>query len=262
MNKYLTFAGTQPVYLGDIDFIQNASSQVQNLLLRALLNSASGTANSILQGVEFSTPSAGTIAWTAGVVALGGEVLPIEAGSLTGGATPISISDLFFHVSSTLSGSRTFKDGTSHDCFDTRVAVINTTSSGGVAVSSVERFHKPSDDAVYVGTPSAGSISAGKLYRKSGMWVLDVNMTISAAGMTQIGIITFFLSYEHSSAFHAQDFFVQVVLNNSGTYATELLKVEVTRDSANDAVIFDFQSPGASGNVNYGSGSVQELLPL
>ncbi len=257
MNKYLTFAGTQPVYLGDIDFIQNASSQVQNLLLRALLNSASGTANSILQGVEFSTPSAGTIAWTAGVVALGGEVLPVAAGSISASG----IDELYFHVSSTLSGSRTFKDGQSHDCFETRVAEISKTSSGGVAVSSVERFHKPSDDTVYVGVPT-GYTQACKLYRRAGMWVLSVDMSVASAGVQDIGLATFFLSPEHFSTIRAQDFFVQVVLNNAGSYAIELMKVQVATSAQTNGVTFDFMATGASGNVNTGTGSVQELLPL
>lgn len=171
MNKFLTFNGTQPIYLGDIDFMQNAAEQVQNLLVRSLLDAVGATPNAILQGVSFSYPSAGTIAWTAGIVSIGGEILPIAAGTVSAA----SVNELYFHVSSVLSGTRTFKDGLSHDCYSTRVAIIDATSEDGVAVSSTPRLHhRPEDVTLTSDIASGGYITAGQLRRRNELWFLDM----------------------------------------------------------------------------------------
>lgn len=253
MNKYLTFAGTQPVYLGDIDFIQNASSQVQNLLLRALLNSASGTANSILQGVEFSTPSAGTIAWTAGVVALGGEVLPIEAGSLTASG----VGELYFHVSSTLSGGRTFKDGASHDCFETRVAVINKTSSDGVAVSSVDRLH---ENKKFQG--SGNGYTDGDVTYKDGLWLasIDFNIPNNQSTLASSVLITG-LSSSQIATLSAKTFIAQVIVYNSTDgYAAQLIECELSPDSDHGQLLLSFEYAGP--RTAYGTGTLDIILPV
>ena len=122
MNKYLTFAGQQPVYLGDIDFMQTAVGQAFANLLQHITGRSD--ANGILSGCEISF-ALNTVSWTDGVVALGGEILPISAGLLI--FTPGD--DLYFDIVSTTSGGRTFGDGNSHDCFETRVATITNVAT-------------------------------------------------------------------------------------------------------------------------------------
>ena len=122
MNKYLTFAGQQPVYLGDIDFMQTAVGQAFANLLQHITGRSD--ANGILSGCEISF-ALNTVSWTDGVVALDGEILPISAGLLV--ITPGD--DLYFDIVSTTSGSRTFGDGDSHDCFESREATITNVAT-------------------------------------------------------------------------------------------------------------------------------------
>ena len=121
MDKYLTYPGKQPVYLGDIDFMQSAVRDSMKRLLQAYIGDNSGDA--ILLGCVFDY-GVSSLAWTDGIVCIDGEILPIAAGSLlgTGGA--------YFEIISTPSGTRTFGDGDSHDCFEVRAATISHTDTG------------------------------------------------------------------------------------------------------------------------------------
>ena len=170
MNKLLTFSGAQPIYLGDIDFLQDASAQMETCLARALMGDGSNTLNAILQGVEFSYGS-GLISWTAGVVVLNGEILPIAAGSISGAQGDL----IYFHVSSVLSGNRIFKDGESHQCWDTRTATISKTAQGGIPVSSTPRY-----------------ITNASLIRKNGLYFIDLQLTLpSTVEAGSLGTVDF-----------------------------------------------------------------------
>ena len=141
MNKFLTFPGKQPVYLGDIDFMQTAVGQALSNLLKNITGRAD--ANGILHGVVISY--ANNVAyWTAGVVSLGGEILPVDAGSVD------ATSGLYFDIVSASSGTRTFGDGESHDCWESRSAVIVKTATD-YPLASVPRITPPSqlDAQVY-----------------------------------------------------------------------------------------------------------------
>ena len=189
MNKLLTFAGQQPIYLGDFDFMQDASKAMFTCIARALMNKASNTLNAILQGADILYGIDGNeIRWTAGVVVLDGELMPVVAGVGTGTvATP-----LYFHVIEQTSGARVFKDGVTHNCWATRYAIINTTAAGGTLVSSVQRLHgaSESDDIEYMGT-SSGQVVAGKLVRKNGLWLLDVTFNIVDNTYSNLGSLQF-----------------------------------------------------------------------
>lgn len=119
MDKFLTFPGQQPIYLGDIDFMQTAVGNALKNLLISYTGNADGSA--ILAGVELSVDGA-DISWTEGVVAIEGDILPVAAGTITGGAS----STLYFNVMATLSGSRTMKDGTVRQCWQTKTAAVTT----------------------------------------------------------------------------------------------------------------------------------------
>lgn len=135
MNKFLTFPGKQPVYLGDIEFMQGAVASAFAQLLRNITgqNDASG----ILSGVDISYTNNAAF-WTEGVVTLNGEILPIEAGG------PINATNgLYFGISSEGSGSRTFGNGETHNCWETRKAFITNTETL-FPLSSVPRISPPS----------------------------------------------------------------------------------------------------------------------
>lgn len=165
MNKFLTFPGTQPIYLGDIDFMQNAGGSLSTALARALANADSDTFSAILQGVEITALSSEQVQYGDGIVALNGEILPV-----TGDTISISSSaPLYFHIVSVLSGSRTFKDGVSRDCYETRSVIVNGVSEGGIAVASVPRlYHRPEDVDYIHDSPLS------RLFRRNGFWFFEL----------------------------------------------------------------------------------------
>lgn len=186
MNKLLTFSGAQPIYLGDIDFLQDASAQMETCLARALMGDGSNTLNAILQGVEFSYGS-GLISWTAGVVVLNGEILPIAAGSISGAQGDL----IYFHVSSVLSGNRIFKDGESHQCWDTRTATISKTAQGGIPVSSTPRYTRD-DYYKWNGDITSDYITNASLIRKNGLYFIDLQLTLpSTVEAGSLGTVDF-----------------------------------------------------------------------
>jgi hypothetical protein len=132
MDKFLTYAGKQPVYLGDIDFMQSAFSGAFLNLLKAYTGLATPTA--ILFGCEI-TYANNAISWTDGVVCLAGEILPIAAGIVGGEAGPG-----YFDIVSTSGGTRTFGDGDSHDCWEERAATITKTSTG-YPIANIRRIN-------------------------------------------------------------------------------------------------------------------------
>lgn len=220
MNRLLTFVGQQPIYLGDFDFMQDASKGMFACIARALMNQESDTLNAILQGVNIQySRSDAKYVWDAGVVVLNGEVLPVMAGSQSGRiGTP-----LYFHVSEQTSGERVFKDGTTRDCWATRYAYIDGHGrTGGVNVASVDRLHKnenqeeDSDDVVYIGTTSSPLFSSGKLIRKNGFWFCDIVMAITEATYSTFGSISFSdLSAEHVAELRLKSFTFLIPLMTS-----------------------------------------------
>lgn len=193
MNRFLSFAGQQPVYLGDFDFMQDASKSMLTCVARALMNNGSDNLNAILQGVKIFTSIDGpnSIYWTTGVVVLDGEILPVRSGGASGEIT----TPLYFHVVEENSGNRVFKDGVSHDCWSTRYAIIDLVESGGILVSSVKRLHDESQaeqDVIYTGTNRSPQIVSGKLIRKKGgLWFCDVVLYLAENTYNSFGQIQF-----------------------------------------------------------------------
>jgi len=263
MNKLLTYAGVMPVFLGDINFMQNAAADAFKQLARALMNSGSDSVNAILQGVEI-TSGGQDVEWSAGIVVLNGEILPVAAG----GVTAQGPNELYFHVNSVLSGERTFKDGNSHDCYDTRTAVINTDSTDGIAFDSLERLHEEVvvDDHVYAGDRMSGSVTSGNLIRKSGLWMMDVNISLpnDYAPYGGIGTVLFDLSAAHFDQIENAQFLVNLILyNETDGYQAQLLKCTITKSSHVGSTDVTISFEYANGKQTaYGTGSIQMLLPL
>ena len=256
MNKFLTFAGSQPVYLGDIDFMQNAAGAAFTQLVRALMDSADGTLNAILQGVESNT-NGNNVTISPGVVVLNGEVLPFE------GTTINPPSTLYFHVESTLSGERTFKDGNTHDCYETRKAIINTTSEGGILFTSVPRYHVPSDDKVYVQTSVTGFVTDAKLVRKSGLWFLDavLNVPHNSSGTSATIIFSGLISAHMASISEIIKFSAPAVLyNETDGDLVQPLVCQFIKTGANAVTVYLF-FPGDE-QLAHGTGNCSVQVPF
>lgn len=136
MDKFLTYPGKQPVYLGDINFMQSAARDAFQNLMKAYTGRAD--ANAILYGVDI-TYAQNIISWTAGVVCIAGEILPIEAGTSSAG------SPYYFDIVSTAGGQRTMGDGTTKSCWEERAATI-TSSVTDYPISIFKRI-SPVDTA-------------------------------------------------------------------------------------------------------------------
>lgn len=107
MNKFLTFPGIQPIYLGDIEFMQNS---VKDAIIRLLVGLTGQEKPKCL--LKAATPT------SMGAIVFDGEVLPLKyfAGAVAGAAC--------YAVESSYSGDRTFKDGEMHQCYEERVVVV------------------------------------------------------------------------------------------------------------------------------------------
>ena len=122
MNKFLTFPGIQPIYLGDIDFLQDSVRQAFRQLLVGL--TGSDTPNCILKTAT-STED--------GVICLDGEIMPYKA------YTGTMVGTYSYEVVSSYSGTRQFKNGETHECFEERYAQQKVTV-GGVYVPTFEEL--------------------------------------------------------------------------------------------------------------------------
>lgn len=123
MNKYLTFPGQQPVYLGDIDFLQESVRSAFLMLLKGLTGLEKP--NCILRKATSEAD---------GVICLDGEIMPYKAASSSG-----MIGGYTYNVVSTYDGSRVFKNGENHSCYETRYAQ-ETVVVGGQNIASLDEL--------------------------------------------------------------------------------------------------------------------------
>lgn len=106
MDKFLTFPGLQPIYLGDINFLQESVSDAFLLLLKGLTGQDSPRC--ILK--EATVQSDGAICFD-------GEILPLKYGPVTDQSV--------YKIESAFSGQRVFKNQDTHDCYETRYVVVS-----------------------------------------------------------------------------------------------------------------------------------------
>lgn len=112
MDKYLTFAGLQPVYLGDIDFLQDAMRDALSLTLQGLTGEEKPKCI-----LAYPTQDKD------GVICVDGEIMPYRYVQKDFyGVTGIK-------VMSEYAGERTFKDGEGHACYEIRYAQEVVSSS-------------------------------------------------------------------------------------------------------------------------------------
>lgn len=267
MNKLLTYAGQQPIYLGDIDFLQDSAGSMLTCLARALMNQGSDSLNAILQGVILSQQTQTHISWTAGVVVINGEILPVPAGTVRG---TLGTTSLYFHVEEEQTGTRTFKDGEEHACWATRTATITAESSGGVAVSGVTRLHVESDDATYEGTSASANITSASLIKKDGLWYIDAHVSLESGSYTTIGSVSFnILNSAHGAELSQKHFYLPLILEQATrvgetvTVTVNILPVYVSFNEYSGVGVtmtlsFNATAPTSAG----GAGDLKTLLPL
>ncbi len=268
MNRLLTFAGQQPIYLGDLDFLQDATKNSLMCLARALMNEGSDTLNAILQGVEISQ-NANYIQWTDGVVVLNGEILPISAGSVRG---TLAQTPLYFHIEVAEDGSRTFKDGVSRSCWAIRTATIKAESIGSVAyVDDVQRLHVPYEDVVFEGSSASENITSAKLVNKRGFWCIDAHVSLPSGSYTLIGSISFSLPDVVVTALDGKSFYLPLTLEQETGRVTEegsnitvnvhSVKVALAK-VANNMLNVNVSFGSTASVTTGGNGDLQNILPI
>lgn len=264
MNKFLTYAGTQPVYLGDIDFMQNAVRDGFRDIARALMDLTSDTPNAILQGLEKSTRVGAGEYYSSGIVVINGELYEVPSHSIT---AEESGQDFYLHLNSVLSSSRTFGDGTSHYCHDTRTGYLSIESSGGILLSSLPRLHEKeiSDDVVYDSYEASGKIISGRLIRKSGLWFCDVAFQIlETMSDSDLGAVSFQnLRPAHYNSFGVLTFPERLLLYYNESYDSYNIVCTTARFSPSDhKVSISFQFEDSSLIDHFGNGHLRCLIPI
>lgn len=250
MNKFLTYQGQQPLYLGDIDFASEAVRDAFAQLLKGLTGSDS--ANAILRGVV-GTIHNNNVVFSAGIVSIDGEILPVEANAGING----NLSDTFYlRVKSTYGGSRTFLDGETHDCWETRSVEV-TKDVTDYPIASFRRLQ--------------GGFGSQRWHYSQGgydFWLVKTGLawliTLKRPPMTQSDEHFFDVSVpgiqaDDLSVFPTTEATVLTTAYiDTGTgITTDVLAVKYYRDSGELKIQMDLESESGAGY-----GSMQVILPV
>lgn len=109
MNRFLTNSGEMPIWLGDIDYMNEAVRESLLSLVKMITGQEEPTC--IISGCDVTTAGV-----SAGVVCLSGEIMPLEESNVVSPSYHLEIN-------SSYQGERTFKDGTVHSAYEIRSAV-------------------------------------------------------------------------------------------------------------------------------------------
>lgn len=110
MDKFINHEGEQPIWLGDIDFMNESVRNAIKMLLQGITGLENPTC--ILQGCELTSNGV-----TAGVICLNGEVLPVEASTEDGTLC-------HFEVQQSLGGERLTKENKPVSCYQYRKVIV------------------------------------------------------------------------------------------------------------------------------------------
>ena len=248
MNKFLTFAGVQPVYLGDIEYMQNAAADIFRELGGALMNQAPSGLNAVLYGVEISHPAEFQVSWTAGAVIIDGEILPVLAGSLTSSTQRSPV--LYFHVVSTPGGTRTFKNGVTRDCYATRTATLTESSTGGVYERTVKRLHAEKDmdyDAFW----KTSDVTSCKLLQRGGLFFLDFVASIVEGQTSFDARMKFEVTSEKSLPTGSINTYVGIGYDTGVVPMFLGLNVRNTSGSVYEITVTTYNTTAASGSARF-----------
>lgn len=124
MNKFLTFEGQQPIYLGDIDFMQEAVRDGFAHLARVITGQDKPTC--ILIGCNPTVDGTSD-----GILCIEGEILPAGASELFAG---------HYEIMTMQGGERRFKDNLMHYCWEIRFAQL-VEGSGAYNLADLPRLN-------------------------------------------------------------------------------------------------------------------------
>lgn len=161
MDRYLSYPGIQPVYLGDIDFLQSSVRDCFSMLLEGLTHQQRTKCILIEPTADKD-----------GVICIDGEIMPYKYSSVE---NPTDIEIVVEY-----SGNRTFKNGAKNDCYEKRSA--RNSQSGVYRLSEFSKFSELlAKNAVYV-TKSVSSgidgvieVNCGITQMSADRYQLDVN---------------------------------------------------------------------------------------
>ena len=250
MNKFLTYQGQQPLYLGDIDFASEAVRDAFAQLLKGL--TGDDNANAILRGVHAAARTS-HVTFSAGVVSIGGEILPVEANAGISG----SISDTFYlRIKSTYGGSRTFMDGNSHDCWETRTVEV-TKDETAYPLASFRRLQGGFGSQKWHYNPPGFDFW---LVKTGLVWLVSLKrnpMTQSDEYFFEVSVPG--IQSDDLSVFPTSEATVLTTAYiDTGTgITTDVLAVKYYRDSGELKIQMDLESGLAAGY-----GSMQVILPV
>lgn len=178
MNRFLTHEGRQPIWLDDIDFIQNTLADEITKIVRGVIGFEEELV--ILSGCEKTLSDDGMFQFSKGIIYYGGELLAVPEASFT------KDGDFRFRIVETLDpeGDRILADsGEEVSCYQLRSAYIALpmTTSGrpdtAPGVAGAKRLDdimkaRTAEDVLYTGELKGFRIT---LKRKDGTYLLSGN---------------------------------------------------------------------------------------
>ena len=224
MNKLLTFPGLQPIYLGDFDFLQQSVNDAFLQLLKGL--TGQDNPRCVLKS---ATPEKD------GAICFDGEILPLKyfSGAASGA--------LVYKIESSYSGERTFKDGNSHQCYESRY-VIGTSGStmDPNRASLFPQIHELLTRAVKINQSSSYSTpgAAEQIYLQRYISIVGNSVTISGKfTILEDCTIATLTEEKMTMNFPVGEWYFPVTFNHNGTLKTIAAKMSVeTEDITGDNV--------------------------
>ena len=166
MDRFITHEGQMPIWLGDIDYMTGVFRDTVADIMKGM----AGRESFILNGFWVDWTMQGdrhTYWWTAGLIVINGEILHIDAGTLTieYDHEPLGPLGLKVEVSYDNTGDRPLKSGELVKCYQTRKATV-VAEGGTVKLTTLKRFEKIFADMVAQTLPpfSERMISEGTSY--------------------------------------------------------------------------------------------------
>ena len=188
MDKFLTFQGLQPIWLGDFNFMQKAVGDAFANVTKAI----SGHDSIIISGCDVSFDSQRRIySWTDGIISLDGEILPIRSGSINLQLT--SSMAVYFDIMTSFpsEGERIFKDGTTHDCYEVREATLTVSQTKWIYSADFPRFVAGEKKiASFVSDVDGIEMSAGLIRRNDSYYLVGAFKTTTDVSAILVDNVT------------------------------------------------------------------------
>ena len=163
MDKFLTYEGQQPIYLGDIDFMQDSVHQTIKQIVTSM------TGNSAATCVLYGCHSDGSGGTTAGLISIEGEILPLNS-------SPLPWEGSFIKIISALSSERQLKSGGKVQCHETRYAILDMEE--GVSTANIPYYDYQQFEFTQADLNKTTPINI-KIVRHAGLLTISGYVTLS-----------------------------------------------------------------------------------